>query len=95
MLCIFAGMSANHADLTGLKQQLDRLDWPAVYPFKFIVPIEQVQAVMALFSKSEVQTRVSRNGNYISLTARPLMYNSEKVIEKYREALQIEGLIAL
>ncbi len=71
------------------------MDWPSVYMFKFIVPIEQITAVTGLFEKSDVITKVSKKGTYISVTAKPLMYSSEKVIEKYKQALQIKDLVAL
>ena len=81
--------------LTNLKVRLEKLNWPAIYPFKFIVPIEKINEVSALFEKQDTKTKFSRNGNYVSVTATPLMYNSEKVIEKYEEAFKIEGLMAL
>ena len=71
------------------------MHWPAIYPFKFIVPIEKLNEVLDLFEKQESQTKLSRKGNYASVTVTPLMYNSEKVIEKYEEAFKIEGLMAL
>jgi len=82
-------------DFRGLKTRLDQMDWPAVYMFKFIVPIDQIAAVSELFEKSDVVTKVSKKGNYISVTAKPLMYSSDKVIEKYKEAFQIKGIMAL
>lgn len=85
----------NKHDFISLKKKLDLQEWPAIYPFKFIVPIEKIDQISALFEKQETETKISRKGNYISLTVRPFMYNSEKVIEIYVEALKIEGLIAL
>lgn len=86
-------MQENNFDT--LKEKLDKQEWPAIYLFKFIVPIEKIDEVTALFEKQDTKTKISRNGNYISLTAKPFMYSSEKVIEIYKKATRIEGLIAL
>ncbi len=86
---------ADQIDFTSLKKRLDQLDWPSVYMFKFIVPIEQLKEVSSLFEKSDFQTKVSKKGNYISVTAKPLMYSSENVIGKYKQALLIKDLVAL
>ena len=79
-----------------LQQKLDeQFNWPTIYMFKFIAPIEQLNEVLDLFSKAETETKVSSKGNYVSVTSTPLMLNSDKVIEKYREAEKIEGIVAL
>lgn len=79
----------------GLRAQLEMLDWPNVYMYKFIVPIDKAEELLNLFRKEDTTTKVSRNGNYISVTAKPFMYNSEKVIDRYKEARKIEGIIML
>lgn len=79
----------------GLRTQLEKLNWPNIYLYKFIVPIDQADELLSLFSKGDTTTKVSRNGNYVSVTAKPFMYNAEKVIDKYKEAKEIEGIIML
>lgn len=79
----------------GLKEQLEKLEWPAIYLFKFIVPLNKLNDVLDLFEKADTITKVSRKGNYASITAKPFMYNAEKVIEIYKKANAIEGLLAL
>jgi uncharacterized protein len=86
-------MSNNAYD--SLRNALEKMEWPALYPFKFIVPIDKMDEIMQLFNKSDTQTKVSRNGNYISVTAKLYMYDSEKVIDIYKKAEHIEGIIAL
>lgn len=80
---------------SGLRQQLEQLSWPRIYLFKFIVPIDKVDQVYTLFRKQDTTTKVSKKGNYISVTAKPFMYNSDKVIEIYEKAARIDGLMAL
>jgi len=83
-----------------LRQQLSEgFEWPQVYMFKFIVPAnnKKVARVENLFNSKEatVSLRSSRNGNFISVTAKELMLSPEGVIERYVEAEKIEGLISL
>lgn len=78
------------------KDQLDQEhQWPAVYMFKFIVPKGIETQIEALFNAEETSSKVSRRGNYVSVTARVTMGSSEEVIEIYRAANEIEGVIAL
>lgn len=79
-----------------LQKKLDeQFSWPTIYMFKFIAPIEKINEVLNLFSKADTETKVSSKGNYVSVTFTPLMLNSDKVIEKYREAEKIKGIVAL
>ncbi len=80
---------------SGLREQLELLEWPRIYPFKFIVPIDKVDEIYKLFRKQDTTTKVSKKGNYISVTAKPFMYNSDKVIEVYEKAAEIDGIMAL
>lgn len=81
-----------------LKSQLEELNWPDVYLFKFIVPndSETIAKVSALFNdSSEVVMHPSRNGNYMSISAKELMLDVDSIIEKYVIAAQIKGVISL
>lgn len=71
-------------------------DWPCGYLFKFIAPRHQLDAVVALFEDQvPVRTRDSRKGNYVSVTAELEMPDSESVIDLYRRAAEIEGVLPL
>ena len=82
-----------------LKKQLEEsTEWPTVYMFKFIVPADnkKLALVESLFSaQAKISTRSSNKGKYISVTGRVVMLSAAEVIEKYKEAAKIEGLIAL
>ncbi len=73
--------------------------WPGVYMFKFIVrgDNEKVAQVQALFNSktAQITVRSSSKGNFVSVTAREVMMSAEKVMEKYRQAAEIEGVMAL
>lgn len=83
-------------DIEAFKQKLDQQhDWPSLYMFKFIVPTGKENEVFALFPKNDLTTRKSRKGNYTSITAQVMMRSSEDVVNKYKEAHRIEGVLAL
>lgn len=73
-------------------------DWPKLYLFKFIIPNENKKLALteALFGPAaQVTINKSRNGNYLSVSAKEIMISPEEVIGKYEMAVEIEGLIAL
>lgn len=73
--------------------------WPALYMFKFICPAnnESVAQLQDLFDPevAELSMRPSSKGTYISFTARELMMDPDAVVERYRRAKGIKGLISL
>lgn len=89
-----------NSKLEALRQKLDEMEtWPTLYMYKFIVPADnqKVAQVEALFDTKEAQvtTRTSKNGNFVSITAVEMMISPESVIERYKMAEGIEGLMSL
>lgn len=87
-------------DFSRIKKALDQYhSWPSVYMFKFIVPAdnEKVAQIQALFNTktAQITTRPSKKGTYLSLTAREVMVSADQVMKKYKQAAEIEGVIAL
>jgi putative lipoic acid-binding regulatory protein len=83
-----------------LKEKLETgFDWPRVYLFKFIVPSDnkKIAEVENLFNskEAEINLRTSKKGNYVSVSAKEMMISPDKVIERYKEAAKIEGIISL
>ena len=81
-----------------LREQLELLEWPNVYLFKFIVPNnpEQIALVNALFNETaEVVMHPSGKGTYMSVSGKELMLDVDSIIEKYTRASHIEGIISL
>ncbi|NVK65838.1 MAG: DUF493 domain-containing protein [Flavobacteriales bacterium] len=81
-----------------LRVQLELQEWPNVFMFKFIVPntSEKVALASALFDDSaDLTLRPSSKGTYMSVSAKELMMSVDSIIEKYKRASQIEGLVAL
>jgi putative lipoic acid-binding regulatory protein len=87
-------MSTTHQSF---KQTLDQThSWPCQYMFKFIVPLPQKARVLELFQEEDaISTRKSRNGQYISVTAKCRVHSSEEVIAVYEAASRIEGIVSL
>ena len=73
--------------------------WPSIYMFKFIVKSnnQSIAKVQALFNTqvAQIESRISRNGNYVSITAKEVMISADAVIEIYKEASEIEGVMSL
>lgn len=87
-------------DLERAKKMLnEEHNWPAVFMFKFVVPSEneKIARVEAMFNAetAELRQRRSSKGNYTSITVRVVMTSAEAVLDVYKEAKTIEGLIAL
>ena len=73
-------------------------EWPQNYMFKFIVPADmnKIARVESLFHESAVIYRKeSKNGNFISITAKQNMDNAEQIIEIYKNATKIENIVSL
>ncbi|OEK02845.1 hypothetical protein BFP97_15525 [Roseivirga sp. 4D4] len=78
------------------KRKLDDIhDFPTLYMFKFIVTEDKKSAVKALFPSSELNYKPSSKGKYTSVTAKVMIQSSDHVIDVYKEAQKIEGIIAL
>jgi hypothetical protein len=81
-----------------LKAQLEALDFPHVYFFKFIVPNkhDNVAKVSALYdSTTQLKLKPSANGKFVSVSNKQVMLCADDIIEMYKKASEIEGIIAL
>ena len=73
-------------------------DWPSVYMFKFVIPTDQekLKQIHNIFGESaEYRERLSKNGNYTSVTIREMMLGVDSIFDRYREVSKIEGVISL
>lgn len=81
-----------------LKVQLELLEWPRLYMFKFIVPNqpEMIAKIGNLFSsEAEMNLQPSKNGNFVSITGKEVMMSVEAVLDVYYKAAEYKGVIAL
>jgi len=88
-----------HMDQNWVDSFREKLDqhyaWPEIYVFKFIVPTGKEEQVKKLFPNNEATEKLSKQGNYTSVTIQAMMPSSDAVIELYQLASEIEGIVAL
>lgn len=78
------------------KEKLDNEhNWPAIYMFKFVVPIAKAGELRQLFNKEKLQSKNSKAGNYVAFTLKKQINSSDEVIATYLKADKVEGLIAM
>ncbi|MEI6277514.1 MAG: hypothetical protein WCP08_16055 [Prolixibacteraceae bacterium] len=73
-------------------------EWPGVFYFKFIVPNDKIKLdlVRQLFRFEEhITYRTSKDIRFISLSCKQEMKNPDEVLEIYKKAGEIEGVISL
>lgn len=85
---------------TRLRSQLEEsTQWPALYLYKFIVLTDKdkVNQIHSIFNNlgAVIDSKLSKNGKYTSLSIRVNLKNPDAVIEKYKEVGAIEGVISL
>jgi len=82
--------------LISFREKLEKhYAWPSLYIFKFIVPTGQQDQVKSLFPLNAASEKLSKQGNYTSITIQAMMQSSDAVIEMYKRAALIEGIVAL
>lgn len=81
-----------------LRLQLEQLEWPNVYLFKFIVPnnSEHMAKVSALFDEqADIAYHESGKGKYVSVSVKEVMLSVDDIIHIYEKASKINGVISL
>lgn len=73
----------------------EEYNFPAQYIFKFIVKTESKKNILELLPGAKKSERVSKNGNFISITLSQIMKNSEEIVYIYEKASKIKGIISL
>lgn len=86
----------DQSNFDDFKQQLlDHYSFPTLYLFKFIVPSERSQDFRNLFSDIQFENKQSKTGKYISFSKKHRVNSSEEIIEIYKKAYTIDGIISL
>ena len=82
-----------------LRQQLNtHCTWPSVYMFKFIIPADNRSYALlrGLFpDEARFFDKHSSGGKYVSITVKEMMLSTDEVIERYKKASAIEGVISI
>jgi putative lipoic acid-binding regulatory protein len=77
---------------------LSSITFPSVYMFKFIIEsdLRNIALVENLFvAEADIHTKESGNGKYTSVTAKLVVMNVDEILEVYKNALKIKGIIFL
>ncbi len=80
------------------KKIIETTPFPGVYMYKFIVKSENrdIALVENLFDpEADIHTKESGNGRYTSITAKQVVINVDEVIDIYKKAAKIKGIIFL
>ncbi|MBL6646540.1 MAG: DUF493 family protein [Flavobacteriaceae bacterium] len=81
------------------KQLSESSDWPTNYLFKFIIPADEARktALLSIFSKIEakISSKKSSGNKYESVTVESVFETPDAIIDIYKKASQIEGIIQL
>lgn len=81
-----------------LRDQLELMEWPNVYFFKFIVPnnSQTVAQTAALFDDTaEMQFHESKTGKFVSVSVKEFMLSVDSIMAIYEKAQHIPGIISL
>lgn len=81
-----------------LKELLDKENYPSIYLFKFIIKKDEVKMTeikLCFDETAEFEMNYSKNGNYISLSIKQMMLNSEDILLRYERVAKIKNVIVL
>ncbi len=85
------------ADLENFRKKLlETTSFPTVYMFKLIVPSENrtIALVENIFeADTDIHTKESDKGKYTSITAKQVVVNVDEIIEVYKKASAIKGVM--
>lgn len=70
-------------------------EWPCHYPFKFVVPIEQLVLLRSRLQITQETLRPSRNGKYVGVSFLKEVRSAAEVLAVYRDARDVPGIISL
>ncbi len=84
--------------LTLRNRIVETTTFPSVYMYKFIVDSEnrKIALIENLFeSEVDLHIKESTNGKYTSITAKAVVVSVDEIIEIYKKANEIKGVIFL
>lgn len=83
-------------DQPNFRDLLDQTyQWPDFYDFKFIVKMEDKHLVLEKLEGHTVTEHPSKQGHYVSITARRLINSTQEVLDLYEQVGSIKGVMSL
>ncbi len=79
-----------------LRKILDQTQtYPTEFMYKFIIPSDQVDTFKTIFKNEEINFKFSKKGNFMSCTFEKKVQSTDDIIQGYKDASSIKGLLAL
>jgi putative lipoic acid-binding regulatory protein len=89
-------MMRDEANIENFRNQLEQhYDFPTEYPFKFIVPMGQIEKLKSLFPPGKISLKHSKTGKYVGVSCKLNVESSNQIIDIYNQAYLIKGIISL
>ena len=83
-------------DVSSFREKIENEhQFPGIYVFKFIVPVEKKQDVLDFLPDGDLSFRNSSNNTYVSVTLKANVNNSQEVVDVYEKAYNVQGIVAL
>lgn len=84
-----------NSDYSTFRESLKDHKWPSFFMFKFIVPIEKKEEILNIVPSPSVSLRESKNKKYVGVTSHVFVTSEDAVIDIYKQAATVEGVILL
>ncbi len=81
-----------------LRALLDKQNYPSIYLFKFIIKKDQEKMIdikRCFDETAEIEIHPSKNGNYISVSIKQMMLNTDDILDRYERVSKIKNVIVL
>ena len=88
--------TSDQKSIDSFRSSLDaNYEWPCLFPFKFIVPKAQTEAVLALFDVEPSRAKESSSGSFTAYTMEIEVGSSDEVLAIYERVTSIPNVISL
>jgi putative lipoic acid-binding regulatory protein len=88
--------TSDQKSIDSFRSSLDaNYEWPCFFPFKFIVPKAQTEAVLALFDVEPSRAKESSSGRFTAYTMEIEVSSSDEVLAIYDRVTSIPNVISL
>jgi putative lipoic acid-binding regulatory protein len=88
--------TSDQKSIDSFRSSLDaNYEWPCLFPFKFIVPKAQTEAVLALFDVAPSRAKDSSSGRFTAYTMEIEVVSSDEVLAIYERVTSIPDVISL
>jgi len=69
--------------------------WPSIYPFKFIIKLEQKEEIINILTGYNLSFRESKTGKYLSVNFEINAQSSEEIINIYDKISIMDNVIKI